>query len=82
MAAAKRRTGAAELFDGENDPSPDVFKVVWKDDEHVKVTHYRDRETRKSCCFIEGRITDADKASEHGAQIACLQRLQMPCGYR
>jgi hypothetical protein len=79
--AKARRTGGEGLFDPENDPAPDVFKVEWNVG-RVTVTHFKRIGDRKRCCQITGEITDADRASEHGPEIACLQRLQMPCGYR
>lgn len=77
---ARRKTGAS-LFDPENDPAPDVFTVKWKGDK-VRVGHYRSSIEKRECCHVTGQITDADRASEHGAEIGTLERLQLPCGYR
>lgn len=77
---AKKRA-ALSIFDPENDPAPDVFAVKWSD-ERVKVTHYPNLASRKSCCSVEGRIIDEDRRSPLGDKVACLQRLRLPCGYQ
>lgn len=77
---AKRKTGAS-LFDPENDPAPDVFKVEWKD-EKVRVTHYKRIDDRKRCCQVVGQIEDQDRGKGEDPKVVCLTRLQMPCGYR
>lgn len=78
---AKRKTGASTLFDPENDPAPDVFTVKWTG-EKVRVGHYKSSIDKRECCHVKGQITDVDRTSEHGAEVATLERLQLPCGYR